>query len=325
MKWILIKLIALSIFMSTMVQGKDKLSAETLLNQMRKASYNLNYELSYILVKKNSIEPFMFRHSHLGDMTLSHLIYLSGPMREVIRRNEEITYLEVGSNPFSSRTEEIVAPVIPLLHKQLTQLNQYYDFILMGRGREAGSSTQIIRIVPKDGNRYSYIVWIDERSYLPLRTDLISRDGEIIEQYRVVSYAVDDQIATFMNKGLATAELPEVTVIASSAPDKSTWHANWLPSGFKAINFNRYRLAMNQRTVERQMYSDGLFNFSIYISEADKLSNNNQSIRQGRRTLYSYLNEDYEINVVGDIPIATARRIAKSVVFSTSIANDEDK
>ncbi|NVP01979.1 sigma-E factor regulatory protein RseB, partial [Photobacterium damselae subsp. damselae] len=38
-------------------------SSEALLHQMDEASQNLNYELSYILIKKNSIEPLRYRHA----------------------------------------------------------------------------------------------------------------------------------------------------------------------------------------------------------------------------------------------------------------------
>lgn len=325
MKRILISFIALVSFFPIMASADEQSSAEALLHQMGEASHQLNYELSYILVKKSGIEPFMYRHSHADNMTLSHLVYLSGSMREVIRRNEEITYLEQGNKPFSIQSESIVAPVIPLLHKEVVQLKQYYDFVSMGRAREAGSPTQVVRIVSKDGNRYSYIVWIDERSKLPLRTDLMNRDGDIIEQYRVVSYTVNDQIADYMNNRLGDVELPKVMPNAPAAEDKATWSVNWLPNGFKKVYFNRYRLAMNQRAVESQMYSDGLFNFAVYISEADKLSHSDQSIRQGRRSLYSYINGDYEISVVGDIPAITAKRISESVTFSTLKSKSEDQ
>ncbi|MCV5918810.1 transcriptional regulator, partial [Vibrio parahaemolyticus] len=38
----------------------------------------------------------------------------------------------------------------------------------------------------------------------------------------------------------------------------------------------------------------------------------------GRRTLHSFVNGDYEISVVGDIPPATAQRIAQSVTFNVT-------
>lgn len=73
-----------------------------------------------------------------------------------------------------------------------------------------------------------------------------------------------------------------------------------------------------ERMVESQMYSDGLFSFSVYVSDSDNLSLKGQLVRQGRRTLHSFVRGDREISVIGDIPPATAKRIAQSVTFNTS-------
>ncbi|EAZ71978.1 periplasmic negative regulator of sigmaE, partial [Vibrio cholerae NCTC 8457] len=146
-------------------------SAEALLYQMNEASQHLNYELSYILVKKNSIEPLLYRHARQDDQQLAHLVYLSGPVREVIRRGDEVSYIEPGVEPFTIESGNMVAPTIPMLNTDVAELSRYYDFVKVGRAREAGAACQVLRVVPKDGLRYSYVVWVDEKSHLPLRAD----------------------------------------------------------------------------------------------------------------------------------------------------------
>lgn len=66
------------------------------------------------------------------------------------------------------------------------------------------------------------------------------------------------------------------------------------------------------------MFSDGLFSFSVYISDRDEHSLKGQLVRQGRRTLHSLVSGGNEISVVGDIPPATAQRIAQSVKFAVN-------
>ena len=44
---------------------------------------------------------------------------------------------------------------------------------------------------------------------------------------------------------------------------------SWLPDGFELISGDRHRLLMTERTVESRMYSDGLFSFSVYVSDID--------------------------------------------------------
>ncbi|ENM4019768.1 sigma-E factor regulatory protein RseB [Vibrio cholerae] len=292
----------------------DEEPAEALLYQMNEASQHLNYELSYILVKKNSIEPLLYRHARQNDQQLAHLVYLSGPVREVIRRGDEVSYIEPGVEPFTIESGNMVAPTIPMLNADVAELSRYYDFVKVGRAREAGAACQVLRVVPKDGLRYSYVVWVDEKSHLPLRADLLDRDGEVLEQYRTISFSVSERLAEIM-AGLNKVQLPEVLKLPKGSVQETFWQVTWVPDGFQAMDLNRYRMAMTERLVESQMYSDGLFNFSVYVSASDNYSLKGQLVRQGRRTLHSVVKGENEISVVGDIPPATAQRIAQSVMF----------
>ncbi|NOH81782.1 sigma-E factor regulatory protein RseB [Vibrio sp. RE86] len=319
MKKILIS--ALTLFsLNTPLAFAEENAAEALLFQMNEASQHLNYELSYILIKKNSIEPLLYRHAVSGEKQLAHLVYLSGPVREVIRRGDEVSYIEPGVEPFTIESGNMVAPTIPLLNSDVNELNDFYDFVQVGRAREAGVACQVLRVVPKDGQRYSYVLWVDEKSKLPLRADLVDRDGEVLEQYRTISYTVNDQIETILS-GLNDVKLPEVLSLPKGRLESAYWTVDWIPNGFEPKELNRYRMNDTERMVESQMYSDGLFSFSVYISESDNLSLKGQLVRQGRRTLHSFVRGEHEISVIGDIPPATAKRIAQSVKFT----NNESK
>ncbi|EGR1450915.1 sigma-E factor regulatory protein RseB [Vibrio cholerae] len=313
MKKLLISALTLFCVNSTTAFAEEE-SAEALLYQMNEASQHLNYELSYILVKKNSIEPLLYRHARQDDQQLAHLVYLSGPVREVIRRGDEVSYIEPGVEPFTIESGNMVAQTIPMLNTDVAELSRYYDFVKVGRAREAGAACQVLRVVPKDGLRYSYVVWVDEKSHLPLRADLLDRDGEVLEQYRTISFSVSERLAEIM-AGLNKVQLPEVLKLPKGSVQETFWQVTWVPDGFQAMELNRYRMAMTERLVESQMYSDGLFNFSVYVSASDNYSLKGQLVRQGRRTLHSVVKGENEISVVGDIPPATAQRIAQSVMF----------
>ncbi|MEF1289325.1 sigma-E factor regulatory protein RseB [Vibrio sp. M260118] len=316
MKKILIS--ALTLFsLNTPIAFAEENAAEALLHQMNEASQQLSYELSYILIKKNSIEPLLYRHARAEEQQLAHLVYLSGPLREVIRRGDEVSYIEPGVDPFTIRSGNMVAPTIPLLNSDVEQLSDFYDYIQLGRAREAGAACQVLRIVPKDGQRYSYVLWVDENSKLPLRADLVDRDGEVLEQYRTISYSVNDRVANILG-GLSEVKLPEVISLPKGQITNPFWTVGWIPNGFEPKELNRYRMNNTDRMVESQMYSDGLFSFSVYVSESDNLSLKGQLVRQGRRTLHSFVRGDREISVIGDIPPATAKRIAQSVTFKAS-------
>ncbi|WP_318437547.1 sigma-E factor regulatory protein RseB [Photobacterium leiognathi] len=295
----------------------EKPSAEALLLQMEQASQALSYEISYIRVKKNSIDTLRYRHALEDGQGYSHLLYLSGPPQEVIQRGNEVSYFEPGLDPFTVISGKMVAPVMPLMKVDIKDLAHYYDFISMGRAREAGVTCDVVRIAPKDGARYSYLVWVDQLSHLVMRADLLDRNGDLLEQFRAVSYAVNPKVAEMLSK-LKAVKLPEVVKLPIQKKANLDWKVSWLPDGFQLISGDRHRLLMTERPVESRMYSDGLFSFSVYVSDIDSYAISGQLVRQGRRTLSNIVKDNKEITVVGDIPPSTARQIAESVTFDNT-------
>ncbi len=287
----------------------------TLLTEMNKASKQLSYQLSYVVMNRNSIEPMQYSHAVENDVQIAHLVYLSGPMREVIRRGGEVSYIDSSSEPFTIRANYMVAPIIPLLNSNIGELSKYYDFIPLGKAREAGATCQVLRIVSKDGMRYSYILWVDEKTKLPLRADLLDRGGDILEQFRTISFATGSSVTKAMSP-LQNVQLPQVLSLPQGNLKQTYWKVTWIPNGFKPEELNRYKLSGTDQTVESQLYSDGLFDFSVYVSDRDNQSLKSQLVRQGRRTLQIFASGKNEIAVIGDIPPETAQRIAQSVKFA---------
>nr|WP_086940343.1 sigma-E factor regulatory protein RseB [Thaumasiovibrio occultus] len=290
-------------------------TVDDLLQAMDEASRTLNYEISYIVIRQNSIETVRFRHALDNDTrTLAHLVHLSGPPREVIQRGDEVSYFEPGVEPFTIATNRMVSSLPPIMSADIYELAHSYDFIPMGRDREAGVPCSVVRIAPKDGRRYSYLIWVDEKSKLIMRADLLDRDGELLEQFRVVSHVVNPLIIDLM-RGLDEVTLPQALIIPQKPSTDMGWQVTWLPHGFESIAGNRHRLLNSDRPVESQLYSDGLFSFSIYVADADNYTIREQMVRQGRRTLHSHEVQGREISVVGDIPPSTAKLIAESISF----------
>lgn len=315
MKKSLICALVVYCFSSVAAYAAETTSVQALLNEMNKASQQLNYQLSYIVINRNTIEPLQYSHAVENNVQLAHLVYLSGPMREIIRRGGEVSYIDSSSEPFTIRANYMVAPTIPLLNSNIKQLSQYYDFVPLGKAREAGATCQVIRVVSKDGMRYSYVLWVDEKTKLPLRADLVDRDGDILEQFRTIALAVGDGISKSLSK-LQDVQLPQVLSLPQGNLKHSYWKVTWVPNGFKPEELNRYKLSGTEQMVESQLYSDGLFDFSVYVSDRNDQSLKSQLVRQGRRTLQIYASGKNEVAVIGDIPPETALRIARSVTFT---------
>lgn len=290
----------------------------SLLAQMQEASQTLNYEFSYITINRGTIDSMRYRHAVVNQTPLVQLLQLDGPENQVLRKGKQIGYFfEQGSGPFSINGDYIVDGLPAIVFTDLTQLAKLYDFLAVGRLRVADSTCLGVRIIPKDGLRYSYIVWVDEQSKLPLQIELLDRNSEMLEQFRVVSYLIGEQVKTTMQEVSKLNFPPLIGQETGSAANVTfDWRSDWMPSGFKEINRSRQQLPDSTTTfVDTLLFSDGLFTFSINVLPLNRESQS-QHFQHGRKTIHTESRLGYEIVVIGEIPQNTARRVASNVVFT---------
>ena len=313
--WCVVSLLAGSVlFMHN--ASADVSSPEALLQEMNQASPSLNYELSFISINKQGVESLRYQHARLNNETLAQLLQMDGPRREVVQRGSEISYFEPGLDPFTLSGDYIVDSLPSLVYSDFTRIAPYYDFIPVGRTRVADRLCDVVRVVARDGTRYSYIVWVDSGTRLPLRVDLLDRDGETLEQFRVVAFSVDAKVPDMMKK-LEKASLPPVLSVPDAGKNNFAWAPAWLPQGFSEIANSRHPLPGLNVPVESRLYSDGLFSFSVNVSPAEGAVSD-QVLRTGRRTVNTQVRNNTEISVVGELPPQTAKHIADSVKFKAS-------
>ncbi len=308
--WCAVSLLAGSLLWSSTAPAQTSASG-ALLQQMEQASKTLNYEFAYINVSRMGIESLRYRHAVIDNRVYAQLLQMDGPRREVIQRGSDIRYFEPGLDPFSLPGNHIIDALPSPIFADFAQLSSAWDFIPVGRSRIADQLCEVIRIVSRDGTRYSYVVWLDVGTKLPLRIDLLDRDGETLEQFRVISFAVDEGVRNLM-QGLQKANLPPSLSVPAGEKVTLNWQLGWVPAGMSLISQNRREIPAMNKTVESRLYSDGLFSFAINITPADK-SSVTQTLRTGRRTVQTEVRNNSEITVVGELPPATAKRIADSI------------
>jgi len=211
--WCAMSLVAGSLLFSANASADS--STEALLQQMTQASQSLNYELAFISINKQGVESLRYRHARLDNKPMAQLLQMDGPRREVVQRGNEVSYFEPGLEPFTLNGDYIVDSLPSLVYTDYKRLAPYYDFISVGRTRIADRLCDVIHVVARDGTRYSYIVWLDSQTKLPMRVDLLDRDGETLEQFRVISFTVNETPAPVM-QNLAKATLPPLLSVPGS-------------------------------------------------------------------------------------------------------------
>ncbi len=313
--WYAVSLLTCSLLATHTASAETSPAPEALLQQMGAASQALNYEIAFINITKQGIDSYRYRHAKSKGTQFGDLLLMDGPRREVVQRGKDISYFETGLQPFTLAGDHIVDSLPELAFSDFAKLSKYYDFIAVGRARAADRSCEVIRVVSRDGTRFSYIIWIDEENKLPLRVDLLDKDGETLEQFRVISMTVDPAVVEAFN-GLDKASLPPLLSIPDSSKAEFNWEPKWLPEGVKEVSRSKRNLPNMPVNIESRLYSDGVFSFSINVNPSTDTSASGQIVRQGRRTVETDVRNGNEITVVGEIPPSTAKRISDSIVFS---------
>ncbi len=288
-------------------------SAEVLLQEMGNATQSLTYELAFINLNQQSIVSVRYRHAVIDDIPIAQIMQMDGSRREIVQRGNEISYFEPGLDAFSLSGNHIIDYLPAVIFADFNQLKKYYNFIDAGRTHIGDRPCRVVRITSKDEVRYNYILLIDEETHLPLRIDLLDRDSEALEQFRVVSSTIGGGINDAMSV-ITRLNMPPMLVIPPSEKVVFNWKVGKFPAGFVEVSRNRRKLS-NSDSLESIMFSDGLFSFSVNVTNANKTGKLEYPFRGGPRTIYSVIRGANEVTIIGELPLATAKRVAAGVAF----------
>ncbi len=290
--------------------------ASTWLSSLSQSLKTRNFSTSFVVIKNNHAEPYHWFHGvdEQGN-ELEILSLLNGPRRDVLRRNEIVSYIEPELPPYSVKTYQISGPIPAILSGDISTLQENYDFISLGKSRVLGRSSQVIRIVSKDPNRYGYRLWIDQESGMLLKMSLITHQGIVLEQVQFTHLEFSQGLPESL-KILKTSELPAVVEVPEAAPESELrWNINWLPSGFEKIRANHHQLTITKQATEFMLFSDGLVDISVYINKAPVNNREAEFVMNGATGVFNQVSNGVEVSVVGKIPLITAQSIADSVSF----------
>ncbi|MGL4858272.1 MAG: sigma-E factor regulatory protein RseB [Enterobacteriaceae bacterium] len=302
--------------------ASEQESAEQILQDMGTASRTQDYQLSFITINKTGVEILRYTHVVQGQLVLARLLQLDGPRREITQRGDQITFFETGLEPFTLTGKHIVDAMPGVVFADFAQLSRYYDFMRVGQMRVADRDCDVIRIIAKDGTRYSYVIWVDEQSKLLLRAELLDTDGETLEQFRVVSFSLGQNVSNTL-ASLLQNKPTAAPVYNDQVQEEFAWNLTWLPKGFKEISHQLRILPGIEQPVQSRLYSDGLFSFSVNVLDNVQKNRGNvvpkapeqAPLREGRRTIFSAHPANREITVIGELPVTTAKRIAGGITW----------
>jgi sigma-E factor negative regulatory protein RseB len=190
--------------------------------------------------------------------------------------------------------------------------------------RVRGFMARLVTVEPRDSLRYGYRYWIDEKTSMPVRTQLVSATGEVIAEISFISMSLPDVVDEELLK-------PDVDTTgfrwmrrdqpgsAGAVRTNFVARQDLLPSGFRVKTFPNMPAAADKGPRTRFIISDGLAWVSVFIEDASAgeqpgtLRRSEGLVQMGTTAAYSLTTAGYRITVVGEVPADTVRAIASAI------------
>ncbi len=313
MKILTCVLLLSTVFSATAAEGEK---ATTWLNSLSQFLKQRNFSTSFIVIRNNRADPYHWFHgvTESGE-ELEILSLLNGPRRDVLRKNNIVSYIEPELPPYSVDTHQISGPIPPIFSGDILALTKNYDFISVGKSRVLGRPAQIIRIVSKDKHRFGHRLWLDEASGMLVKMAVYTRQGVLLEQIQFTHLELSKTVPEPLLQ-LQSSELPPVVETPKDLEETDlNWKVNWLPDGFKRIKTNRHRISLTKQPVEFMLFSDGLVELSVYINKGNVKHRDVDFVRTGATGIFNQVVNGLEVSVVGKIPPDTAKAISDSITL----------
>jgi len=306
-------------FLSLRAFGADPgaLQALDIVNKMSRAVRSTNYDGVFIYRHEHQTDSMRLIHRGTPGAEQERLISLTGKPREVIRNGDTVTciYPEDQAVMVSKTRPRSYVVQLP---ETAGGYAKSYAFTLIGEDRVAGKAAWVVGINPMDVYRYGYQIWVDKESYLPLKTELLSRPGAAIEEVMFTQMNVlSDVPDALLQPGIAGQDF--TWFHAASAEDRAPaiggkWRVTWMPEGFRISHHERQALVASGDPVDHLVYTDGVASVSVFVEPLHDAAPQVGPRRIGGISAFGKLEQGQQITAVGEVPPATVQRMANSVI-----------
>jgi sigma-E factor negative regulatory protein RseB len=296
------------------------------LGKMAGASNQLNYSGSFVYQHRGQSETSRIAHFvNPAGGVFERLETLDGPVREVIRSNDQVTCYLPGSK--TVLIEQRNARLLPaLLPENLSGITESYTVKLEGLDRIAGHECRIVSLEPRDNLRYGREFCLETRSGLPLRVRTVNEKNESVEAFAFTQLRIGgrfdrDQVKSKYAGRSKNWRIDRSALSVTEKPADSGWVVNSQPPGFRKLMEVRRSIAGRSGTVAQIVFSDGLAAISVFIEPLPRERPAEATLtHQGAVNIYTRAYADRMVTVLGEAPAATVMQIANSLELRTSAA-----
>jgi len=290
----------------------DQSEAVEWLEKMGASISEQSYAGTYIYMRGKRFDTMQVVHQNQNGQEIERLTNTSGAAREIIRHDDHAVCLHADDG--STMPHALPhGPFTTSFNRNLAENLSNYTIGLHGVGRIADRPAVRISISPKNNDRYGYRLWLDQETGLLLRSNLVN-SGRVLELFQFTDISIGEPIppalltASIRGENVFEHELltPQNIVAEAAIQPRPNWRVKWMPRGFRQVS------ATNEGSM---VFTDGMATLSVFVEKRGRNSLGDVQTTIGGTVVLSrpIKGSAEQITVVGEVPLATAKRVAESI------------
>lgn len=285
------------------------------LEQMRVAVQQTDYRGEFVHRRGDTISAYSIVHRYEQGQSLELLQQLDGDMIEVFREGEKLVCFYPEGSATSMNHPIPAAPFSQVYELDLERISETYKATTVGEERVAGFIARVVTL-SADQWRYSQKLWLEKDTGLLLQSEMLGADGKVLEQFRFTRLELNAVITEqeLQPKLEGNAQRQQTTFrMKDASPDDKEFNSQltWLPEGFRLTH--AFAGMQAEKWTERRSYSDGLTSFTVFVEKGMAMQNKTSLATMGATNALMAELSGYAVTVVGEIPTATARKLAAEI------------
>jgi sigma-E factor negative regulatory protein RseB len=313
-RWLRRSLALLAVVVATDASAQE---ARAWLDKMNRAVEELNYRGTFVHLLEGATETLSIIHRNADGRSGERILSLDGVGREIIRQGDEVQCILPDQRVVLLEERKDLSPLVAALPSYSAEIELHYELTLRSSARVAKRVARMLEIKPRDDFRYGYMLWLDQETAMPLRSQLIDDKGVVVEQILFTDIELPDSIpaealaATIDTTGFTMLRPPESSPLSEGIP----WRAAAVPGGFRLSVATQSQIAGSETPVEHLVYSDGLATVSVFIEDPNTKAEVSEGFStMGSTNAFSLTLRGRKVTAVGEVPRQTVRTIASSLV-----------
>lgn len=297
--------------------------AMKVLERMGVAAKQLSYEGVFAYQTGKNLQSIRIIHRADEQGEVERLVSLNGSAREVIRTNDLVTCIFPEGKRVHVNRRPLGRGFPSDLLRRLGSATPYYEVVTGKDGRVADRKAGELIIKPIDNYRYGFRLWVDKKSNLLLKSELLAENGTILETFAFSMLELNKTIPdSLLQPQISGKEMtwnrtePETGINMATKQNSSKWLIAWLPEGFSLVAQQNRLKANNGASVEQRVYSDGLSSVSVFIEKIRaRHSHLHGGSTMGAVNAFGTILSAHFVTVVGEVPAKTVEKVGASISY----------